>query len=153
MGGEPGALRAVSCGIAMRAMILEKPAPIESSPLRAVEVPDPTPAANEVRVRVRCCAICRTDLHVIERDLEPMKIPVIPGHQVVGIVDQLGPRCSQLRIGQRVGIAWLRHTDGTCRFCQRGRENLCEQSRYTGYHEDGGYAEYAVGPENFAYEI
>src|SRR5206468_11935638 len=107
----------------------------------------------EVRVRVRCCAICRTDLHVIERDLEPMKSPLIPGHQVVGIVDQLGRGCKRLKIGQRVGIAWLRSTDGTCRFCRRGRENLCERSQYTGYHADGGYAEYAVVPEHFAYEI
>jgi propanol-preferring alcohol dehydrogenase len=137
----------------MRAMILEKPAPIESSPLRAVETPDPIPATGEVRVRVGCCAICRTDLHVIERDLEPMKTPLIPGHQVVGIVDQLGAGCRRLKIGLRVGIAWLRHTDGTCRFCKRGRENLCEQSQYTGYHADGGYAEYAVVPEDFAYEI
>jgi propanol-preferring alcohol dehydrogenase len=134
-------------------MLLDNPAPVNSSPLRAVELPDPVPGAKEVRVQVKCCAVCRTDLHIIERDLEPMKLPVIPGHQIVGTVDQLGPGCRRLRIGQRVGVAWLRHTCGQCRFCTRGRENLCEQSQYTGYHADGGYAEYAVAPEDFAYEI
>jgi len=134
-------------------MQLQSPAPIESSPLHAVEVPDPIVGQREVRVEVSCCAVCRTDLHVIERDLEPMKSPIIPGHQVVGVVDQLGPNCKRLKLGQRVGIAWLRHTCGQCRFCTRGRENLCEFSQYTGYHADGGYAEYATVPEDFAYEI
>jgi len=134
-------------------MILENNALIESSPLRLVEMPDLSPAPGEVRVKVHCCAICRTDLHVIERDLEPMRLPIIPGHQVVGTVDELGAGCTRLKIGQRVGIAWLRHTDGVCRFCKAGRENLCEQSRYTGYHEHGGYAELATVPEDFAYEI
>lgn len=137
----------------MRAMILENNGPIESSPLRMREVPDPVPGSGEVRVKVRCCAICRTDLHVIEGDLPRAKMPVIPGHQVVGVVDQLGPGCNELCEGDRVGIAWLRHTDGTCRFCAMGRENLCPDSRYTGYHADGGYAEYAVVPEMFAYRI
>lgn len=137
----------------MRAMILNGNGPIESLPLRLSEVPDPIPAPGEVRVKVRCCAICRTDLHVIEGDLPVEKMPVIPGHQVVGVVDRLGPGCNQLHVGDRVGIAWLRHTDGTCRFCAVGRENLCPASRYTGYHADGGYAEYAVVPETFAYRI
>src|SRR5438477_793591 len=137
----------------MRAMLLQSPAPIHSSPLRLSEIPDPVPGANEVRVKVRCCAVCRTDLHIIERDLEPMKMPLIPGHQVVGTVDQLGPDCRRLKIGQRVGIAWLRHTCGQCRFCTAGRENLCPYSQYTGYHADGGFAEYAVAPEDFVYAI
>lgn len=134
-------------------MILNAIAPIESSPLRLSDAPDPVPGPGEVRVKVRCCAICRTDLHVIEGDLPVEKMPVIPGHQVVGIVDQLGPGCTELKIGDRIGIAWLRHTDGTCRFCAAGRENLCPASRYTGYHADGGYAEYAIVPEAFAYRI
>src|SRR5439155_26114086 len=157
VGGEPGAICAV--GIlptrqsVMRAMVLKNPGPIDSSPLHAMELPDPISGEHEARIKVHCCAVCRTDLHIIERDLQPMKMPVIPGHQIVGIVDQLGISCSRLKIGQRIGIAWLRHTCGECRFCTRGRENLCELSRYTGYHEDGGYAEYAIVPEDFAYEI
>jgi len=137
----------------MKAMVLEENAPIESSPLALRELPDPRPEAGEVRVQVRCCAICRTDLHVIEGELPRQELPIIPGHQVVGVVDQVGPNCRRLSVGQRVGIAWLRHTCGTCRFCRRGRENLCEASRFTGYHADGGYAEYAVVPEDFAYAI
>ena len=134
-------------------MILEYPAPIETLPLKLREVPDPKPALNEVRVRVSSCAICRTDLHVIEGDLAPARMPVIPGHQVVGVVDAIGAQCTKLRLGARVGIAWLRHTCGECRFCADDRENLCPYSQYTGYTADGGYAEFAVVPEDFAYQI
>ena len=137
----------------MEAMVLEKNAPIEQSPLRRIEAPDPHAGRGEVRVRVHCCAICRTDLHVIEGDLPQMRMPIIPGHQVVGVVDELGAQCRDLRIGDRVGIAWLRHTCGRCRFCTTGRENLCPFSRYTGYHADGGYAQLAVISEDFAYHI
>jgi propanol-preferring alcohol dehydrogenase len=138
----------------MRAMVLEQSGPIDSSPLKMREdYADPVPGPAEVRVRVICCAICRTDLHVIEEDLPPAKRPIIPGHQIVGVVDQLGPGCSRLRVDQRIGIAWLRHTCGQCRYCRTGRENLCPYSQYTGYHADGGYAEYAIVPEDFAYEI
>ncbi len=137
----------------MQAMLLTDTAPIESSPLRHTDVPDPVPGPGEVRVAVRCCAICRTDLHVIEGELPVRKMPVIPGHQIVGTVDAIGPGCSQLEAGQRVGVAWLRHVCGTCAFCAQGQENLCESSQYTGYHADGGYAEYAVVPEAFAYPI
>jgi D-arabinose 1-dehydrogenase-like Zn-dependent alcohol dehydrogenase len=137
----------------MRAMLLDRIAPIETSPLRLAELPLPDPQSGEVRLKVRCCAICRTDLHVIEGDLPQQKIPVIPGHQVVGTVDAVGPDCRRFQLGQRVGVAWLRHTCGTCSYCSRGRENLCESARFTGYHADGGYAEYAVVPEDFAYPI
>jgi propanol-preferring alcohol dehydrogenase len=106
-----------------------------------------------VRIRISCCALCRTDLHVIEGDLPRQKLPVIVGHQVVGVVDMVGEGAGDLAVGQRIGIAWLRHTCGACALCRRGRENLCESSRYTGYHADGGYAEYAVAPEAFAYAI
>jgi propanol-preferring alcohol dehydrogenase len=102
---------------------------------------------------VRVCAICRTDLHVIEGDLPRRKLPLIPGHQAVGIVERLGPGCRRLAVGQRVGIAWLRHTCGSCKFCAAGRENLCVDPRFTGYHADGGYSELAVVREDFAYEI
>jgi len=137
----------------MQAMLLEHIAPISSSPLRLADVPIPEPAAGEVRLQVHCCAICRTDLHVIEGDLPQQKMPIIPGHQIVGTVDALGPGCHLLEKGQRVGVAWLRYACGQCEFCRAGRENLCESARFTGYHADGGYAEYAVVPEEFAYEI
>jgi len=134
-------------------MVLEEIAPIDTSPLRLRDVAPPEPAAGEVLVKVRCCAVCRTDLHVIEGDLPREKLPVIPGHQVVGIVEKVGPGCGRFEAGARVGIAWLRHTCGRCGFCKTGRENLCEGQRFTGYHADGGYAEFAVVPEAFAYEI
>jgi propanol-preferring alcohol dehydrogenase len=137
----------------MKAMVLEDLAPIESSPLKLAELPDPQPGAGEVRVKVRCCGICRTDLHVIEGELPRQKLPLVPGHQIVGTVDALGPGCKRLEVGRRVGVAWLRHTCGTCAFCAAGRENLCESQRFTGYHADGGYAEYAVVHEDFAYEL
>ena len=137
----------------MRAMVLSEIAGIESSPLQLRDMPDPQPAAGEVRLEVRCCAICRTDLHVIEGDLPRHTLPIIPGHQIVGVVDALGPGCTRLRIGQRVGVAWLRHTCGSCAFCSAGRENLCEASCFTGYHANGGYATGAVVHEDYAYEI
>ncbi len=137
----------------MKAMVLDEIGPIDSSPLRLVERPVPEPGPGELRLTVRCCAICRTDLHVIEGELPRHTLPIIPGHQVVGVIDRLGTGCRRFQPGQRVGIAWLRHTCGTCRFCRAGRENLCEQARFTGYHADGGYAEYALVPEDFAYAI
>ena len=137
----------------MDAMVLNESGPIERAPLRREEWPDPQPGPGEVRLRVECCGVCRTDLHVIEGDLPQHKRPIIPGHQIVGLVDRLGDGCRRLRVGQRVGVAWLRHTCGVCPFCRAGRENLCEQSLYTGYDADGGYAQYAVGPEEFVYEI
>jgi propanol-preferring alcohol dehydrogenase len=137
----------------MRAMLLERQADIGASPLREAEVPDPQPGAGEIRVRVQVCAICRTDLHIIEGDLPLLKTPIIPGHQVVGTVDQLGEGSTRFSPGQRVGIAWLHHTDGTCRFCLRGKENLCDHARYTGWTNDGGYAQYTVAPEDFVYEL
>src|SRR5262245_32293994 len=137
----------------MKAMVLRQNAPIERMPLEWAEVAEPVPGAGEVRVKVRCCAVCRTDLHVVEGDLPAVRLPIIPGHQVVGVVDMVGEGCERLEAGMRVGIAWLRHTDGVCRFCRSGRENLCEASKYTGYHADGGYAERALVPEAFAYEL
>lgn len=137
----------------MRAMVLEGCAPIQTAPLRWMELPEPQPAAGELRVKVKACGICRTDLHVIEGELPPRGHPVIPGHQIVGVVDARGPEASRYRIGQRIGIAWLRHTCGRCPFCLAGKENLCESSLFTGYHAPGGFAEYAVVPEAFAYPI
>ena len=137
----------------MRAMVLHRQGPIGPGRLQPEDRPDPDPGPREIRVRVRAAAICRTDLHVIEGDLPPQRLPLIPGHQTVGVVDRLGPGCRRFRPGDRVGIAWLRWTDGVCDFCRTGSENLCEASRYTGYHEDGGFAELAVVPEDFAYAI
>jgi len=137
----------------MRALRLAHQAPIDAQPLVATELPDPEPGPRELRVRVTVCGICRTDLHVIEGDLPPVRMPIIPGHQVVGVVDRVGPQCRRFAVGDRVGIAWLRSTCGTCDFCVRGEENLCPASRYTGWHEDGGYAEYALVREDFAYRI
>ncbi len=137
----------------MKAMQLAAIAPIDSSPLELVERPDPEPGPGEVRLRVRACAVCRTDLHVIEGDLPEQTLPIVPGHQIVGVVDRLGPGCERLDEGQRVGVAWLRHTCGRCAFCTSGRENLCAAQRFTGYHADGGYATRAVAPEAFLYEL
>ncbi len=137
----------------MLAMLLRSTGPIADCPLERAEIEDPRPGPGEVRVRVRACAVCRTDLHVIEGDLPSRRLPLVPGHQAVGTVDLLGEGCTRLHVGERVGIAWLRGTCGTCAFCRSGSENLCESSRYTGYHADGGYAELAVVPEAFAYRI
>lgn len=137
----------------MRAMVVNGIAPIEERPLELVDRPDPEPGPGEISVRVRTCGVCRTDLHVIEGDLPEQRMPLIPGHQVVGVVDRLGEGCQRFAPGDRVGIAWLRHTCGRCEYCASGQENLCPYSRYTGYHEDGGYAEMAVVPEDFAYAI
>ena len=137
----------------MRAAVLEKSAAIGDRPLRIVELPQPIPCRDELLVRVAACGICRTDLHVIEGDLAAGKRPVVPGHQIVGRVERLGPHCKRFRVGDRVGVAWLRHTCGSCRYCRSANENLCADSLYTGYHADGGYAEYAVVEEAFAYAI
>jgi len=137
----------------MRAVLLKRQQPVTQSPLALLEVDEPQPAADEVRLKVSVCAVCRTDIHIVEGDLALHRSPIVPGHQVVGRIDQVGAKVTRLRVGQRIGIAWLRYVDGTCRFCRRGRENLCLASRYTGYDVDGGYAEYAVVPEEFAYEL
>jgi propanol-preferring alcohol dehydrogenase len=137
----------------MKAMLLSGNRPIATSPLALAELPPPAPGPGEIRVKVAACAICRTDLHVIEGDLPPARTPLIPGHQVVGTVDLRGEGAERFAPGARVGIAWLRHTCGSCAFCAAGMENLCEAPLFTGYHRDGGYAEYAVVPEAFAYSL
>ena len=115
------------------------------------ELPTPTPAANQVRVKVRCCGLCHTDLHTIEGDLPLPKSPLVPGHQIVGIIDAIGKDVHLRKEGDRVGIPWLHQTDGTCEYCRRGLENLCDNARFTGYHIDGGYADYALVSEDFAH--
>jgi alcohol dehydrogenase, propanol-preferring len=137
----------------MRAMSLAGPAPVESAPLRCESRATPSPGPDEVLVRVIACGVCRTDLHIVEGDLPLVRSPVVPGHQVVGRVEAMGSQARRFRAGDRVGIAWLRRTCGTCEACRRGRENLCERSEFTGYHADGGFADYAVVPESFAYTL
>lgn len=137
----------------MRAMVLEKPGPAEHSPLRLQEATLPLPRAGEVRVEVHCCGLCHTDLHTVEGDLPLPRLPLIPGHQIVGIVDACGAGVRTLREGDRVGIPWLYSTCGKCDYCRRGFENLCKQARFTGYHTDGGYAELVVVGEDFAHRI
>jgi propanol-preferring alcohol dehydrogenase len=137
----------------MRAWTVEHPSPIDEHPLRLVRRDMPVAGPGQVRVRVSVCGVCRTDLHLAEGDLEPRRPSVVPGHEVVGTVDQLGEGAGRFEIGQRVGIAWLRRTCGRCRFCRRGDENLCLEPRFTGWDDDGGYAEYAVVDEDFAYSL
>jgi propanol-preferring alcohol dehydrogenase len=137
----------------MKACVVESPARIETKPLRLAEVPKPTPAAGEVLVKVHACGVCRTDLHVAEGELPARKSPVIPGHQVVGVVEECGPGTERFRPGARVGIAWLRRTCGVCEYCRSGRENLCERAEFTGWTADGGYAAYLAAPEDFVYAL
>lgn len=137
----------------MKAWTLKSPRPVDERPLELVDVEVPAPGAEELLVRVSACGVCRTDLHVVEGELPVRRSPVIPGHQIVGTVSKLGSRVEGFRLGQRVGIAWLHHTDGDCRFCRSGRENLCEHADFTGWTVDGGYAEYALATAAFAYPI
>jgi propanol-preferring alcohol dehydrogenase len=137
----------------MKAMLLRAPQPIERNPLELAEVPVPEPGPRDVLVRVHACGVCRTDLHVTEGELESRKSPVIPGHQVVGVVERTGGEVTRFYTGDRVGIAWLHSTDGTCPFCRSGRENLCDNATFTGWMVDGGYAEFALGDERFCYPL
>jgi propanol-preferring alcohol dehydrogenase len=133
----------------MRAMLLEA----SGEPLRAAEVAVPEPGAGQVLLRVHCCAVCRTDLHVVDGELPDPKLPLIPGHQIVGTVERSGEQAGGFTAGDRVGVPWLGWTDGECRYCLAGRENLCENARFTGYQIDGGYAEYAVADARFCFPI
>jgi alcohol dehydrogenase, propanol-preferring len=137
----------------MRAWVVETPGPIDSGPLRSVDLPDPHPGPGQVRIRVGACGVCRTDLHLAEGDLLPHRPRTVPGHEIVGVVDQLGPGSDRFRIGDRIGAAWLRGTCGRCRWCRSGRENLCSDATFTGWDADGGYAELTVVPEAYAYRL
>jgi propanol-preferring alcohol dehydrogenase len=133
----------------MRAMIFEK----AGQPLRSAELPPPQPGAGQVLIRVRACAVCRTDLHIADGELKQPKLPVIPGHEVIGVVEKLGQGANRFKLRDRVGVPWLGWTCDACEFCLSGRENLCDQARFTGYTLDGGYAEYAVADQRFCFAI
>ena len=133
----------------MRAMLLKSP----GRPLECAEVPTPHPGTSQLLMRVTACAVCRTDLHVIDGELPDPKLPLILGHEIVGQVAEVGPEVEDFRIGERVGIPWLGWTCGRCTFCLSGRENLCERARFTGYTIDGGYAEYTVADTRFCFRI
>jgi propanol-preferring alcohol dehydrogenase len=133
----------------MQAMLLERP----RTPLRAARVQRPSPAPAEVLLRVHACAVCRTDLHIVDGELTDAKLPLIPGHQIVGTVVETGSAVRGLAAGDRVGVPWLARTCGQCRYCRAGRENLCDAARFTGYHVDGGFAEFAVADHRFCFDI
>jgi propanol-preferring alcohol dehydrogenase len=137
----------------MRAWVVEQCCPIDDGPLSRVDRPEPTPGPGEVMVRVSCCGVCRTDLHLAEGDLPPRHPSVVPGHEVVGRVEALGSRTTRFAVGDRVGVAWLGGTDGSCRFCRRGQENLCAAATFTGWDVDGGYAEACLVDEQYAYRL
>jgi len=137
----------------MRAWVVAQPGPIDGGPLRLVERDVPEPGPGQVRVRVRACGVCRTDLHLAEGDLPPKRPSVTPGHEVVGVVDALGQGATRFRLGDRVGVPWLGGTDGSCRFCRRGAENLCLHPTFTGWDVDGGYAELCLVREEYAYVL
>ncbi|MET9827729.1 zinc-binding alcohol dehydrogenase family protein [Streptomyces sp. NPDC006385] len=137
----------------MRAWAVLGPGPVEEGALRLVEKPVPVPGDDELLVRVRACGVCRTDLHVTEGDLPVHRPGVTPGHEVVGVVAGFGAAVRGFEGGERVGVAWLRRTDGTCAYCARGAENLCPASRYTGWDADGGYAQYTTVPAAYAYRL
>jgi alcohol dehydrogenase, propanol-preferring len=133
----------------MRAMVLEA----QRQPLRLADLPEPTPAPGQVLLDVRACGVCRTDLHILDGELTEPKLPLVPGHQIVGIVREAGEGAERFAPGDRVGVPWLGWTDGECRYCRSGRENLCDNAKFTGYDLDGGYAEAAVADERFCFPI
>jgi propanol-preferring alcohol dehydrogenase len=133
----------------MHAMVLQAP----RTPLRETDLPRPTPGPEQVLIRVQACGVCRTDLHVVDGELTEPKLPLVPGHEIVGTVVEKGSRVERFAAGQRVGVPWLGHTCGACRYCVSGRENLCDRARFTGYQIDGGYAEYTLADQHYAFAL
>jgi alcohol dehydrogenase, propanol-preferring len=140
-------------GAIVRAMQLRRPAAAAERPLEPADLPVPDPGRGEVLIRVEACGVCHTDLHIVEGELPPHTSPVVPGHQIVGEVADVGPNVSEHDVGDRVGVPWLHKACGHCRYCVRGDENLCERALFTGYDVDGGFAEYVVAPAAFAYRL
>jgi propanol-preferring alcohol dehydrogenase len=137
----------------MDAWVVDHPGPIDGGPLVRLAKDTPRPGAGQIRLAVTACGVCRTDLHLAEGDLPPRRRRITPGHEVVGVVDELGPGATRWRLGDRVGVPWLAHTCGVCRFCTSGRENLCTDPRFTGWDVDGGYASSTVADEDFVYAL
>ncbi|MEW6337834.1 MAG: zinc-dependent alcohol dehydrogenase family protein [Acidobacteriota bacterium] len=137
----------------MRAMVLSRPAPIEFEPLAGLELPIPSPGQGELSIAVEACGVCRTDLHTVEGELPLRSLPLVPGHQIVGRVTDIGPGVEPGLVGARVGVAWLAGACGECRYCRSGRENLCPRATFTGLHRDGGYAERALALADFVYPL
>lgn len=133
----------------MKAMVLER----SGHALRLRDLPDPQPGANEIQIRVTACGVCRTDLHILDGELPAPKLPLIPGHEIVGRVEAIGPGVTAIRIGDRVGVPWLGHTCGSCRYCAAGAENLCDRPEFTGYTRDGGYATHAIASAQFTFSL
>lgn len=134
-------------------MLLNKFASIDQNPLKLTDVPKPEPEAEDILIRINVCGICHTDLHTVEGELPEVKLPIIPGHQIVGTIEKTGSQTSFFKEGDRVGVAWLYSTEENCKYAQQGKENLCDNARFTGYDVNGGYAEYITIPEKFAYPI
>jgi len=137
----------------MKAMILKNFALIDQNPLELTDIPVPEPCPDDILIRINICGVCHTDLHTVEGELPEAKLPIIPGHQVIGRVEKRGENANRFKKGDRVGVAWLHSSCGSCGYCRGGNENLCENARFTGYSANGGYAEYMVIPEKFAYSI
>jgi propanol-preferring alcohol dehydrogenase len=137
----------------MKAMVLRDFAPVEKNPLEFADIPNPEPGDEDILIKVNVCGVCHTDLHTVEGDLPEAALPIIPGHQIVGRVEKRGKNAVRFEEGDRIGVAWLYSTDTTCPYCIGGDENFCPNARFTGYHVNGGYAEYIVIPEKFAYAI
>jgi len=137
----------------MKAMVLKKQDRIENSPLRLEELPVPEPDATEIRLKISVCGVCRTDLHIVEGELPAHKMPVVIGHQIVGRVDKVGRNAKKYKLGERLGVPWLFKTCGICKYCKSNRENLCDNPMFTGYDADGGFAEYTIVEEDFAYPL
>ncbi|OGP20596.1 MAG: alcohol dehydrogenase [Deltaproteobacteria bacterium GWA2_57_13] len=135
----------------MLAALLHAPRPVEEEPLLLDQITAPAPRGREIRIRVRACAVCHTDLHTVEGEIPLPKLPIVPGHQIVGVVDACGPEARRFREGDRVGVAWLHHACGECLYCRSGNENLCDTAQFTGLQADGGYAEFTLVDEDFAY--
>jgi len=137
----------------VKAIVLEKQQYLEENPLRFKDVPTPEPKDDEIRININICGACRTDLHIVEGELPAHKMPVIIGHQIVGRVDKLGKSVSKWKLGDRVGVPWLYKTCGKCKYCKSGKENLCDNAMFTGYDANGGFAQYTVISQDFAYQL
>jgi propanol-preferring alcohol dehydrogenase len=138
----------------MKAMALKKPDKIENSPLELMEIPVKKPSSDEVLLKVKTCGVCHTDLHIVEGELNPLpKLPIVPGHEIVAVVDKFGENVTNFKKGDRVGVAWLYSADQSCKYCLRGQENLCPNAKFTGFSVDGGYAEYVTAPSDYVYHL